>query len=493
MTRRFGLLLHPTSLPGRFGRGDLGPEADRFLEWMHEAGAGVWQVLPLGPCGYGDSPYGGASAFAGNRYLISPERLVADGWLDAGDLETAPPPMRPDDSATFRENLLDRAWRRFRANPPTDRLAAFDAFRRDAARARWLPDWALFTSIKADRRGARWTEWPAPLARREPAALAEAARRLADETAKEEFVQFLFFTQWDAVRRRAFELSIAIFGDMPIYVAHDSADVWAHPELFDLDDRGEPVAVSGVPPDYFSATGQRWGSPIYRWDRCREQKWAWWIDRFRSNLALADLVRIDHFRGFAGFWAIPASESTAIAGEWRRGPGRELFDAVREAVGGGLPFVAEDLGVITSDVVDLRDRLGLPGMRVLQFGFDGDDSPHLPHRHVPNCFVYTGTHDNDTARGWLDRAPAAERGRALDYTGSDGSDFPWSLLRTALESVAETAIAPLADVLGLGSEARLNTPGNPEGNWKWQAPPGAFSHALAARLRRLCALTGRAR
>ncbi len=486
--RRFGILLHPTSLPGRHGLGDLGPEADRFLDWMREAGASVWQILPLGPCGYGESPYAADSAFAGNRYLISPDRLLAEGWLEASDFAEAEP---RDDAASFRDRVLDLAWRRFRDRPSADRAAAFDTFRRDPAGAPWLADWAIYTALKAEQRGATWTRWPEPLTRRDPAALAEARGRLAAEVEKEEFVQFLFFSQWDAVRRRAASLSIAVFGDMPISVGHDSADVWAHPELFDLDERGEPLSVSGVPPDYFSATGQRWGSPLYRWDRCRAEGWAWWIERFRANLRLVDLLRVDHFRGFAASWAIPAAEPTAIVGQWRPGPGRELFDAVRGALG-GLPLVAEDLGVITDDVVALRDGLGLPGMRVLQFGFAADDSPHLPHRHVPNCFAYTGTHDNDTARGWLEHAPGAERARALDYTGSDGRDFAWDLVRTALASVAGTAVAPLADVLGLGSEARLNTPGHPTGNWRWQAPPDAFSSALAARLRRLCALTGRA-
>jgi len=491
MLRRAGLLLHPASLPGRFGLGDIGSEADRFLAWMREAGLSLWQVLPLGPCGYGDSPYGSASAFAGNRYLVSPDRLAEEEWLDAAELDAAEgfvaaPP------AALRDRLLDAAWERFRDRAPAGRRADFEAFRRDPAQAGWLEDWALFTALKAEHGGRPWTAWPAPLARRDAGALAEARSRLADPSAKEEFVQFLFFRQWDALRRRASALGISIFGDMPIYVAHDSADVWAHPGLFDLDEAGEPVSVSGVPPDYFSATGQRWGSPLYRWDRCREEGWSWWIERFRANLRLADLVRIDHFRGFAGFWAIPASEPTAIAGTWRPGPGRELFEAAQAAIG-GLPFVAEDLGVITADVVALRDGLGFPGMRVLQFGFDADDSPHLPHRHVRNSVVYTGTHDNDTAAGWFENASEEERRRALDYTGSDGRDFAWSLLRTALASVAETAIAPLQDVLGLGSEARLNTPGEASGNWRWQAPPGAFSLELAGRLRRLCALTGRAR
>jgi 4-alpha-glucanotransferase len=394
--------------------------------------------------------------------------------------------------AFFRDRVLDRAWERFRGAGDADRRAAVDAFRAAPAQAAWLDDWTLFTALKEETSGAPWTAWADPLRRRDPGALAAARERLRAAIERETFVQFLFFRQWDALRERAAAAGVAIFGDMPIYVAGDGADVWAHRELFDLDDAGEPIAVSGVPPDYFSATGQRWGSPLYRWAACRAEGFAWWIERFRANLRLADLVRIDHFRGFAGFWAIPASEPTAVVGEWRPGPGRELFDATRAAIG-ALPFVAEDLGVITPDVVALRDALGLPGMKVLQFGFGSDDSPHLPHRHVANAVVYTGTHDNDTALGWWEHASEEERSRARDYTGSDGGDFSWDLARLALASVAETAVVPMQDVLGLGSDARLNTPGNPEGNWGWQMAEDAASLELSARFRRLAALTGRIR
>ena len=488
MQRRFGILLHPTSLPGRFGLGDLGPGADRFLDWMRDAGAALWQVLPLGPCGWGDSPYGAASAFAGNPYLVSPERLAAEGWIDAGALAASP----DGHPAAFRDGLLDAAWARFQAGAPEERRAAFDAFCADPAQASWLDDWALFRAIRAEYPGRRWTEWPEPLARRDSAALAEARSRLSAVAGRERFAQFLFFAQWDALRRRAAALGVSLFGDMPISVAHDSADVWAHPELFDLDARGEPVAVSGVPPDYFSETGQRWGSPLYRWDRCRDEGWRWWIDRFRANLRLADVVRIDHFRGFAAYWSIAAAEPTAAAGQWRAGPGRAPFDAAREALG-ELPFVAEDLGVITPDVVALRDGLGFPGMRVLQFGFAEDDSPHLPHRHIGHCVAYTGTHDNDTANGWFAGAPEEERRRAADYTGSGDAGFARALVRTAFASVAGTVVVPLQDVLELGSEARLNTPGTAAGNWRWQAAADALTPERARRLRRLAALTGRAR
>ncbi|HWC65520.1 MAG TPA: 4-alpha-glucanotransferase [Thermoanaerobaculia bacterium] len=492
MERRAGILLHPTSLPGRFGLGDIGPEAERFLEWLRDAGASLWQVLPLGPCGYGGSPYGCASAFAGNRYLVSPDGLAREGWLGEEDLEPDGDLRDAVEAVRCRDRVLERAWERFGNAAETEKHAAFDAFRADPAQAAWLDDWTLFTALKDEASGAPWTDWPESLRRRDPRALDAARQRLRQAIEREAFVQFLFFRQWAALRQRAAAAGVAIFGDMPIYVAGDGADVWAHRELFDLDEDGNAVAVSGVPPDYFSATGQRWGSPLYRWDACRAEGFAWWIERLRANLRLADLVRIDHFRGFAGFWAIPASEPTAVVGEWRPGPGRELFDATRAAIG-ALPFVAEDLGVITADVVALRDALGLPGMKVLQFGFGSDDSPHLPHRHVANAVVYTGTHDNDTARGWWEHASAAERSRARDYSGSDGRDFPWDLARLALASVAETAVVPMQDVLGLGSDARLNTPGKAEGNWGWQMAENAASPVLAARFRRLAALTGRIR
>ncbi|HET7452922.1 MAG TPA: 4-alpha-glucanotransferase [Thermoanaerobaculia bacterium] len=489
MERRAGILLPVFSLPGRFGQGDLGPEAFRLLDGLASAGIRIWQVLPLSPCAYRGSPYASASAFAGNRYLISVDQLAGDGLIDA-----APSPVPADDAAeaALRDAALDSAWRRFDSGGAGHLRSAFEAFVSAPEQAPWLEDWALFLAIASEQGGRRWTEWPEPLARRNPEALAAARSRLAREIDRERFVQFLFFRQWAAMHAAAASRGIAIFGDLPIYVAHGSADVWAHPELFELDERGEPLAVSGVPPDYFSKTGQRWGSPLYRWDRCREEGWKWWIDRFRANLRLADLVRIDHFRGFAAYWRIAASEPTAVVGEWRPGPGREIFDAARQALG-ELPFVAEDLGVITSDVALLRDALGFPGMRVLQFGFAQDDSPHLPHRHVANAVAYTGTHDNDTANGWFARASADERRRAADYTGAGDGGFARALVRAAFESVAETVVAPLQDVLELGSEARLNTPGTVEGNWRWQAPADAFAPERAGWLRRLSAATGRAR
>ena len=487
-SRRAGVLLHPTALPGAFG-GELGSEAVRFLDALASAGMTVWQVLPLGPAGESGSPYDGSSAFAGNRRLISVERLAHEGLLaDAG-----PPARResPGEETAWREEMLAQAWRRFSTGAPASLRDAFAEFRADPAQRPWLADWTLFAALKSRHGGTPWTGWPAPLARREPEALAAAREELRNAVDFESFVQFLFFRQWAAVREAARARGIAILGDLPIYVAHDSADVWAHRDLFALAGDGSPISVSGVPPDYFSETGQRWGTPLYRWDRAAAEGFRWWIDRFRANLRLADALRIDHFRGFVYYWEIPARESTAAAGEWRPGPGRSLFDAAVAALG-PLPFVAEDLGVITPDVEALRDELGFPGMKVLQFGFGREDDPHLPHRHVPHSIAYTGTHDNDTSRGWFESAPPEERRRAAEYLGATEPDVAWAFIRGAFSSVAETAIVPMQDVLELGSGARFNTPGRAEGNWRWRLPSGSFSPELAGRLRRLAALTGRA-
>jgi len=483
--RRGGVLLHPTALPGRFGTGDIGPEAVRFLDALARSGISIWQVLPLGPAGAGGSPYDSPSAFAGNRFLISPERLAQDGWVS--EL-----PGAGEDSereAANRDRLLEAAWKSFRSHATARQKEELEAFR--SAQAAWLDDWTLFDAIRRRHANASWTTWPDPLARRDPVALDEARAELAPEIAFETFVQFQFFRQWEEIRTAARERGISILGDLPMYVAHDSADVWSHPELFDLAPDGSPHAVSGVPPDYFSATGQRWGTPLYRWDAAAAEGYRWWIDRFRANLRLADAIRVDHFRGFASFWAIPASEPTAAAGRWVPGPGKPLFDAARDALG-SLPFVAEDLGVITPEVEELRRALALPGMKVLQFAFSRDDDPHMPHRHAHGSVVYTGTHDNDTSRGWFENAPEAERRRAAGYLGIREPDVAWAFVRAAFASVAETAIVPMQDVLELGSVARFNTPGRTAGNWRWRMPDNAFGPELADRLRALAAATGRA-
>jgi 4-alpha-glucanotransferase len=484
--RHAGILLHPSSLPGRFGIGDLGPQADLFLDWAASAGQTLWQVLPLGPTGHGNAPYGSSSAFAGNLLLISPELLGREGFLPESALDGAPvfPAGRVDfpPVISWKERILRQSWDHFRKNADAGQRTALDAFTAAPEQADWLADWTRFAALKRHFGGRPWTSWE-----REPP-----SGDLSEGIAFEAYLQFLFFRQWDRVKRAANSRGIAVMGDIPIYLSHDSADVWAHRDLFALDERGVPTAVSGVPPDYFSATGQLWGNPLYRWDRLEAQGFAWWIARIRANLRACDLLRIDHFRAFAAYWSVPPLEKTALKGRWLAGPGRKLFEAVRAALG-GLPIVAEDLGDIQDDVRQLLRDLGIPGMKVLQFAFAEPDSEHLPHRYVPNAVVYTGTHDNDTARGWYAAAKADERERARDYLGSDGADIPWDLIRAAYTSVAKRAIVPMQDVLGLGSEARMNTPAEPAGNWSWRATEGDFRPADAARLKRLAVLTGRAR
>jgi 4-alpha-glucanotransferase len=492
--RSAGLLLHPTSLPGPFGIGDLGPEAEAFLDWAASAGQSVWQVLPLGPAGYGNPPYTALSAFAGNPLLVSPESLRDAGLLPAVALEGIPP--FPADRVDFRwitpykEALLRTSWGLFRAHAPPAMKEAFDAFVGDPAQAAWLEDWALYAALKARFRGQPWFEWDRELRRREPAALEAARAGTAEEAAYARYVQFLFFNQWEALRRAAAARGIRIMGDLPIYVSLDSADVWAHQRLFALDEDGRPLAVSGVPPDLFSATGQLWGNPLYRWDRMEEEGYAWWIERLRMNFRLADIVRIDHFRGFAAYWEVPAGARDAIGGRWVPGPGAKIFEAARRALG-ARAIVVEDLGHITEDVEALRESLGFPGMRILQFAFGSDDSTHLPERHVAGAVVYTGTHDNDTTRGWFAALGEEDRRRVTRHLGTDGREIEWDMIRAAYASPAALAIVPLQDPLGLGSEARMNTPGRASGNWTWRVRRGRLEPGVAARLRGLAETTGR--
>ncbi|HEX4953473.1 MAG TPA: 4-alpha-glucanotransferase [Thermoanaerobaculia bacterium] len=492
--RRAGILLHPTSLPGPFGVGDLGPAAMAFLSWAHAAGQSVWQVLPLGPTGYGDSPYGLLSSFAGNPFLISPEALVEDGLLHASELHHVPR-SRADrvDSHKFgpwKEAILRASWGQFEADAPPGLAAELAAFCAQEGPA-WLDDWSLFIALKRRHRGRPWPEWQAPLARREPGALAQAREELAEEIAFHAFVQFLFFRQWKALRRRAAELSIEILGDLPIYVALDSADVWCAPHLFELDARFQPTAVSGVPPDAFTADGQLWGTPVYDWGAHHAEGYAWWAARIGASLRFVDQLRIDHFRGFAGWWRVPADAPTAAGGRWVPGPGLALFQAVAAQLG-PLPLIAEDLGVITPDVRRLLADLGVPGMKVLQFAFADEDSDYLPHHYEPHCVVYTGTHDNDTARGWFAHAGTEERRRAADYLGVEGgARIEWAMIRAAYTSVADLAVVPMQDALGLGSRARMNTPGKPGGNWLWRVREEDVHDGTAARLRRLVEVTGR--
>lgn len=486
--RAAGVLLHPTSLPGIYGIGDVGNHLIAFLDWAANAGMTMWQVLPLNPPGYGFSPYGCLSSFAGNPLLISPEKLLHDGLLDHADAAEAP--QFPDDRVEY-ERVCEVKFRLLRTAfaQLTDR-AEFDAFCEAPEQQEWLDDYALYMALKEGAGGAPWWEWDAKLVKRDARALEHARTELADDIAFWRFTQFVFFKQWADVREAANARGIRIVGDMPIYVAWDSADVWAHREIFELDAKGYPTVVAGVPPDYFSETGQRWGNPLYRWEKLRETKYRWWIERVRTSLRFADIVRLDHFRGFAGYWEIPASEPTAIHGRWMPGPGKALFDALRKELG-DLPLIAEDLGFITDDVHELRDAIDVPGMRVLQFGFGQVDSQHLPHRFEARTVVYSGTHDNDTARGWFSTAPDEEREMARDYIGCEEADVAWALIRMAYTSVAEVAIVPVQDILSLGSEARMNRPGAQHDNWSWRLRPGALTREHAERLRRLAEITGR--
>jgi 4-alpha-glucanotransferase len=489
--RASGILLHPTSLPGP-GVGDLGEQAFRFVDWLAAAGQSLWQVLPLVAVNGGGSPYNALSAFAGNPLLISPAELHLHGLLPAED--AAAPQEMEDESLDFpavmrwKERVVRAAYALL--DEDEELRADFRAFREEEAA--WLGDYALFRALRDAHGGRSWAEWPAPLKERHPNALEEARHQLFAEIDRHAYAQYLFDLQWSAVRRYAAERGIRVVGDVPIFVAYDSADVWANPELFELDDALRPTVVSGVPPDYFSKTGQLWGNPLYRWDVLAKTGYRWWIDRFRRTLRMVDVVRVDHFRGFESYWEVPAEEETAIGGTWRPGPGRALFDAVRRELG-GLPLIAEDLGLITEEVEALRDDLDLPGMRVLQFAFGGDDpqNPHLPRNYVHNAVAYTGTHDNDTVLGWYADADGPER-RAVDELTGGGREMHWRLIETVLQSAAGWAIVPLQDVLGLGGQARMNTPGVPEGNWSWRLREGELTPELATRLAAIVRETGRA-
>lgn len=495
--RRAGVLLHPTSLPGPFGVGDLGPMAEHFLDFLQAAGQGVWQVLPLGPPAWAGSPYGCLSAFAGNPLLLSPERLREDGLLSLGELAASPFRAKPaakvnfGRAAKFKELLLRRAFLRFRHGHGAISPAALEEYRSAPEQAFWLGEWALFAALKAEHRAKPFWEWRTELARRKPASLRKAELLLREEVTYQVFLQFLFDRQWQRLRAGARARGISLMGDLPIYVAHDSADVWAHPGLFDLDDNGWPRHVAGVPPDYFSKDGQLWGNPLYNWPRMAHDGFRWWRARLRANLRLTDLVRLDHFRGFAGYWQVAAGEKTAKNGSWQPAPGAALFTAFTRELGPDLPLVAEDLGEITPDVDQLRHRFGLPGMRVLQFGFGAETNVHSLHCLEKNQVVYTGTHDNDTTAGWHRKLGKADRERFRLATGAGPGDAVPSLIRAAYASIADLALTPMQDVLGLGSAARMNTPGKPRGNWTWRLSPTALEKAPAGALRRLAAATGR--
>ncbi len=497
LPRAAGILLHPTSLPSRGGIGDFGPAAYQFADFLAAARQGLWQVLPLGPLGYGNSPYSSTSAFAGNPLLISLERLVDHGWIEQSKLDAAQFPAHGSDSVPVQYDqvfaakmpLLFEAARNFVAGASGSARQRFDAFRSN--NSWWLDDFVLFDALRAQQKLRSWNEWPAPLARRHPEALEKARQELATDLEIRRAVQFAFFEQWQALRRYCAERSIRIVGDVAIFVNYDSADVWLHRELFRLNDDLAPAVVSGVPPDFFSKTGQRWGNPLYCWDTMKAQGYSWWIQRLRWATNNCDYIRLDHFRGFDQFWEIPASDETAINGHWVDGPKDDLFHKLREALG-GLPFFAEDLGLITPEVHALRERLQIPGMAVLQFGF-GDEGAHmyLPHR-AEGKVIYTGTHDNDTVVGWWRSAAADhERRGAAAYLGCCDQDVHWPFIRAAHTSAAGLCLVPLQDLLGLGSEARMNTPSLHGGNWKWRFAPGALTAELAGKLAQLTEITDR--
>lgn len=493
LTRASGILLHPTCLPGPGGIGSLGAEAQAFVDFLAAAGQSLWQILPLGPTGYGDSPYSAFSAFAGNPLLVSLPQLVAWGDLRNGDLpdESGRDPRRVDFGRVHREkeSLLQRAARNFRQHASAERRQAFDDF--CALQGYWLHDYALFRALRERYRQRPWNLWPAELRHRDPQALARAAEELETELHWRKYAEFAFFTQWFALKDYANVRGIQILGDIPIFVSFDSVDVWANQSLFHLDEEGYPLVVAGVPPDYFSATGQRWGNPLYHWERMAAQDYSWWMARFRWNLTQTDAVRIDHFRGFESYWAIPSEEDTAVRGEWRPGPGEAFFQAVRRTLG-EVAIVAEDLGVITPEVEALRDGFGFPGMKILQFAFDGGPAnPYLPHNIRPNSLVYTGTHDNDTTLGWWRHLDKKHKDQVRAYLGHGLRDMPWDLMRAALASVADWCVLPLQDLLGLGSEARMNRPGLSTGNWDWRYIPEQLTADIGQRLAELTRLYGR--
>jgi 4-alpha-glucanotransferase len=489
--RSSGLLLHPTSLPGPYGIGDLGPPAHAWVATLARARQTWWQILPVGPTGFGDSPYQSFSTFAGNINLLSPDLLVEEGLLNRDDVGgLAFPSDRVDYAAVqpFKLGLLRRAWEHFKAGWAGHLREPYERFLFD--KRDWLGDYALFMAIKEAHQHKPWYDWPSPLARRE--AMAAVRQEMADEIAMHQFGQFLFFRQWHGLREHARHKGVRLIGDVPIFVAPDSADVWANPGMYLLDDSLRPRVVAGVPPDYFSRTGQLWGNPHYNWDAMRDTGYAWWVARLRATFELVDVVRIDHFRGFCAAWQVPAGEPTAVNGRWVPGPGLDFFTRVSAGLG-GLPLIAEDLGEITPDVYALRDDLRLPGMKILQFAFDGPKNPFLPHNHPTNCVVYTGTHDNDTTRGWWATAPEHEKRFFRNYTGRDGSDIAWDLIRLAWGSVAGLAIAPVQDVLDLPTEHRMNLPGTVQGNWQWRMSEGALDDRTLSRLTELTEVYGRVR
>lgn len=502
--RASGILLHPTSLAGEYGIGDLGSEAFRFIDFLAAAGQTYWQILPLGPTGYGDSPYQCFSAFAGNPLMISPEKLIEDGLITVADLAGRPnfPAHKVDFGGVlkWKNQLLRRAFEGFHRVTSVDFRGKFESFCQE--NAVWLDDYALYRAIKAAQAQAAWYKWPKALKRRDEQALISTREELFDTVQAEKLNQFLFSRQWFAVKEYANRQGVQIIGDIPIFVALDSADVWCNQEQFKLNPDGSAKVVAGVPPDYFSKTGQLWGNPIYDWEAMRKDDFRWWAARVHSTLQTVDVVRVDHFRGFAASWEVPGEDKTAENGRWVDVPGKDLFAALEKALG-ELPVFAEDLGVITPDVEELRDGFGFPGMRILQFAFGGDaQNLDLPHNYIRNCVAYTGTHDNDTTIGWFLSGAGAgstrdakeitgEHDYCLKYLDTDGTEVNWDLIRALWASVADTSIVPIQDILGLGNEARMNLPASKSGNWSWRMDMDAVTDEIAARLKELTEIYGR--
>lgn len=491
--RSSGILLHPSSLPGPYGIGDMGPEAYRWVNFLSATGSNLWQILPLGPTGYGDSPYQCFSAFAGNPLLVSPELLIAEDLLHPDDIKDDG--NFSDDRVEFgavipyKYGILDRSYRHFQENGSLEIQSDFTRFKK--TESEWLDDFTIFMAIKDEFGGGSWIEWPVQFRRRDPGVLSKFREDHQVAIDRHAYRQYLFFRQWSKLRDYAHNQDIKIIGDIPIFVAHDSADVWSHPELFFLDRDGNPTVVAGVPPDYFSPTGQLWGNPLYRWDIHAADDYAWWLSRFKAVLSTVDIVRLDHFRGFAGYWEILAGEETAIRGRWVPGPGKHFLYKLKEVLG-DLPIIAEDLGVITKDVDDMRETFGLPGMKILVFAFDGDASnTFLPHHYTRDFVVYTGTHDNDTVLGWYKRVEEPERDYARKYLARDGHDISWDLIRMGWASVAVFALAPMQDFLSLGNRARMNYPSKLGGNWVWRMPSEALSEPLRRRIAKMNTIYGR--
>jgi 4-alpha-glucanotransferase len=491
--RSSGILLHPTSLPGPHGSGDFGLSAYHFIDWLLEAGQSLWQILPLGPVGLGNSPYMSLSTFAGNPLLIDLDELAARGWLSVDEISDGKNflsgSVEYERVIPFRMEKLLCASKNFFAEAGASDKSAFETFCKE--NAEWLEDYALFMALNEKFRGKEFSTWDTPIARREPSAIAKAQEKLAEPIRFWKFTQWNFYRQWLALKKYANEKGVQIVGDIPIFVAYHSADVWARPELFYLDEYLRPKVVAGVPPDYFSVTGQRWGNPLYRWDVMKGNEYSWWIKRIRTILSLMDIVRIDHFRGFVGYWEIPSSEPTAEHGRWVEGPKEHFFEKVLEKLG-KLPIIAEDLGFITEDVIALREKFSFPGMKILQFAFAGDTkNPFLPHNFRHNVVVYSGTHDNDTTIGWFNSATDRERTFVKKYSGVNGDEIHWTLIGLASRSVADMAVFPMQDVLGLDSSARMNFPGTPTGNWEWRFTWDQVKPEYTARLYELTALNNR--